>query len=307
MSYLKQIISLINDLLEITKSFSKTYENNLSIVYLLFIILVIITIAVVYIAFGLHVFNYDDHSYYEGSKIAILIAFGFISISFIAIQFFYALGKFMSSDDFQDNLTRLSAIIIMKSPILLIISLYIAILNLHYNEELPIIRNLFLFGGIFIIPIVFVLFFIYNISYILYNNITENREECKALIFASFYSLFMGLIIFILEKFIYFTMTIYKKKLTCDSSKNDSICSWNIPPHNDFYHNGVLGYHIPVFIVSLLFFIFLLFILKQGGEFIIAKILKVIYLPIRLLFNKILTKKIVSSGGSKGKIKSKRK
>ena len=123
---------------------------------------------------------------------------------------------------------------------------------------LPALEDIFggmsdLFGGIFIIPIVFVLFSIYNISYILYNNITENREECKALIFASFYSLFMGLIIFILEKFIYFTMTIYKKKLTCDSSKNDSICSWNIPPHNDFYHNGVLGYHIPVFIVSLLF------------------------------------------------------
>lgn len=306
MSYLKQIREHINTLLEKTKSFSKTYEDNLSIVYLLFIILVIITIAVVYIAFGLHVFNYDDCSYGEGSKIAILIAFGFISISFIAIQIFYALGKFMSSGDFQDKLTRLSANIIMKSPILLIISLYIAILSLHYNEELPIIKILFLFGGIFIIPIVFVLFFIYNISYILYNNIAENSKECKALIFASFYSLFMGLIIFILEKFIYFTMTIYKKKLICDSTKIDSICSWNIPPHRDFYHNGVLGYHIPVFIVSLLFFIFLLFILKQGGDIKIAKTLEVISSPTSIVIRKTLGEDTPLNGGSK-KIKSKRK
>ena len=307
MSNLTQIRKYINILLKKTKSFSKTYEDNLSIVYLLFIILVIITIAVVYIAFGLHVFNYDDCSYGEGSKIAILIAFGFISISFIAIQIFYALGKFMSSGDFQDKLTRLSANIIMNSPILLIISLYIAILSLHYNEELPIIKILFLFGGIFIIPIVFVLFVIYNILYILHNNIDENRDECKALIFASFYSLFMGLIIFILEKFIYFTMTIYKKNLICDSTEIDSICSWNIPPHRDFYHNGVLGYHIPVFIVSLLFFIFLLFILKQGREIVITKVLNVIHLPTSIVIRNIVNNNRFSTGGSKGKIKSKRK
>ena len=305
MGYQDSIISCINNLLKITKSFSETYENNQSIVYLLFIILVIITIAVVYIAFGLHVFNYDDCSYGEGSKIAITIAFGFISISFIAIQFFYALGKFMSDENFLDKLTKLATNIILKSPIIIILSLYIAILNLHYNEKLPIINLLLLFGGIFIIPIIFVLFFIYNISNILYNNISENIEECKALIFASFYCLFMGLIIFILKKFIYFTMTIYKKKLTYDSIKNDSTCTWNIPPHSDFYRNGVLGYHIPLLIVSLMFFIVLFYILKQGGEFTLARILTAISLSMRLLVNKIFTIKIVSRGGSK--IKSKRK
>ena len=305
MSDLKEIRLYINTLLDTTKSFSKTYEDNLSIVYLLFIILVIITIAVVYIAFGLHVFNYDDGSYGEGSKIAILIAFGFISISFIAIQFFYALGKFMSSDEFQDKLTRLSANIIMKSPIILIISLYIAILNLHYNEELPIMKILFQYGGIFIIPIVFVLFFIYNMPYILLQNITDNREECKALIFASFYSLFIGVIIFILEKFIYFTMTIYKKKLTCDSTENVSKCTLGIPPHRDFDHNIVLGYHIPVFIVLLLSFIFLLFIIKQGREIVFAKVLKYIYLPTSIVIRKIVDKDGPSTGGSKKKSKRK--
>ncbi len=307
MTNLKPIRQHINSLLANIKAFSETYENNLSIVYLLFIVLVIITILVVYIAFGFHVFDYDNCSYGEGSKIAIIIAFGFISISFITIQFFYALGKFMSYGIFSDKLTRLSANIIMKSPIILVISLYLAILNLHYNEELPIIRNLFLFGEIFIIPIVFVLFFIYNMPYILLHNINANRQECKALIFASFYCLFMGLIIFILEKFIYFTMTIYKEELTCDSSGNFSKCSLNIPSHRDFHHNGVLGYHIPVFIVSLLFFIFLLFILKQEREKVLMKVLNVIYLPTSNVIGNIVNNDGLSGGGSKRKIKSKRK
>jgi len=278
---------IVDNIVSFLQLYTTNYDRFFNIIYLMLLIVMIIGLIIVYVLFF---FIYYPNLEDGFSKTLTIIIVSIIYSLFNISEYMYGIGAISNSDNFVEGLKKLLSHILIYLPIIFSIALIFSILNNHYNTNLGYFKYFFIL--IFLIPILLISILL-NLPKLVNNKDMNTLKIIINHLFGFIFILMIASFIFMFEVIIIYTMkNIYTNK------------SCGVSSENTFDKTRMVIYH-GIFIFFLISILSLLLIFSRDKFHLIKKFTDG---ASKEAVSYVVTDEVIhTAGGSKRKIKSKRK